>query len=114
VSENDICCERVARATAKTLTHGGAPSPYIEFRDSMPIGGIVVYELRYVTRSLTSILVEIGVAAYSSGNALTRLAVIRSAEKKKATRFAHGNSQHGTYFVRASRNDLLNSLSIMR
>jgi hypothetical protein len=110
-AESQIICERVARATAKTLTLGGAPHPFIEFRDSVPIGGIVLYELRYVTRSLTTILVEIGVAAFSTGNALTRLAVIRSVEKKTATRFAHGNSLHGTYFVRASRHDLLDSLS---
>jgi hypothetical protein len=100
VSENDICRERVARATTKTLTLGGAPSPFIEFRDSMPIGGIVVYELRYVTRSLSSILVEIGVAAYSAGNKLTRLSVIRSVKgRRKGVRIA--GPSHGVFFVRA-------------
>src|ERR1700730_1198463 len=101
-AESQIICERVAHATEKVLTLAGSPHPYCEFRDVMSVGGIVVYELCYATRSLTSILVEIGVAAYSSGNVLTRLAVLRSVEKKRATRFAHGDSQYGTYFVRAS------------
>lgn len=77
----------------------------------MPVGGVCLYELRYVTRSLFSILVEIGVAAYSSGNVLTRIAVIRSVGKKKATRFADDDC-NGTYFVRASLCDLLDSLEI--
>ena len=113
-AESQIICERVAHATAKMLTLDGAPHPYLHFRDAMSVGGIVVYELRFVTRSVSSVLVEIGVAAYSSGNVLTRLAVIRSVEKKRATRFAHGDSQYGTYFVRASRHDLLDSLEVRR
>jgi hypothetical protein len=110
-AESQIC-ERVSMATAKTLTLGGSPLPYLEFRDVMSVGDVCVFELRYVTRSLTSILVEIGVAAYSVGNVLTRLAVIRSAERKTAIRFAHGDTPNGTYFVRASRHDLLDSLEI--
>lgn len=93
------------------LTLDGAPHPFMEFKDVMTIGDVCVFELRYVTRSLSSILVEIGVAAFSCNNTLTRLAVVRSIDKKKATCFARGDSQYGTYFVRASRHDLLDSLS---
>jgi hypothetical protein len=51
----------------------GAPDPYREFRDVLAVGEVCQYELIYCTRSLTSTLIETGLAQYAAGNDLFSL-----------------------------------------
>jgi hypothetical protein len=97
-AKRKIVCERVASADAKFMTLSGAPSPYLEFRDSMTIGTAIVYELIFVPPSLLSTVIETGAAVFARGNRLLRLSVTRSINGRRAVRIH--SAAHGVYFVR--------------
>ena len=97
-------CERVSSSTPTTMVLGGAPDPYREFRDVLAVGEVCQYELIYCTRSLTSTLIETGLAQYAAGNELRRVTPFRSVEDDAPVTFEAGSST-GYFFVRVQPRD---------
>jgi hypothetical protein len=100
VKDRETTCERATCATATTLTLGGAPSPFLEFLDTRPLGTLCDCQLLHMTRSLRPSIVEIGRARLVAANTLVRVKIFRSAEANKPIIFARGAST-GQFFVRA-------------
>lgn len=103
-------CERVSSSTVTHMALDGALAhPYREFRDVLAVGDLCQYELIYAPRSgLNAQVVEAGVATYTAGNELKRVAPLRSVEDDAPYTFDEPSSEDiptATYFVRMKPRD---------